>query len=347
MALAQQSSRQRILVVDDTPDNIEVLRGVLHKDYQITVAISGAKALELARSEHRPDMILLDVMMPEMDGYEVCRRLKRDPRTADIPVIFVTSKDEVDSEETGLEIGAVDYITKPIVPRIVQARVKTQLALYDQNRELDRLVKERTEKLHSATLQIIQDLGRAAEYKDNETGMHVMRMSNYARLLGQAAGLNDNAVELLFYAAPMHDIGKIGIPDSILLKPGKLDAQEWQVMKTHCAIGAEIIGDAGGSELLQLAGSVALTHHEKWNGQGYPSGLAGEEIPLVARIVAIADVFDALTSKRPYKQAWSVEDAMNHLKNEAGEHFDPHLVALFLDLRPELLKIKTRYADDS
>lgn len=342
----QKSSRQSILVVDDIPDNIEVLRGILHDDHLILAAINGAKALEIARSTQKPDMILLDVMMPKMDGYEVCRRLKSDSRTAHIPVIFVTGMGEVESEILALELGAVDYITKPIVPPVVKARVKTHLALYDQNRELEHLVQERTEELQRTRLQIIQDLGRAAEYKDNETGMHVMRMSNYARLLAKAVGMNDQAVELVFSAAPMHDVGKIGIPDNILLKPGKLNEEEWKIMKTHPAIGVEIIGEAGDSDLLNLAATVALTHHEKWNGQGYPKGLSGEDIPLEGRIVAIADVFDALTSERPYKKAWSVEDAKDLLQREAGKHFDPLLVPLFLDILPEILKVKATYADE-
>ncbi len=227
----------------------------------------------------------------------------------------------------------------------MQARVRTHLALYDQSRELDRLVKERTEKLHWSRRQIIQDLGRAAEYKDNETGLHIMRMSNYTRLLAQALGLNENEVELLYNAAPMHDIGKIGIPDHILLKPGKLDAQEWEIMQTHAAIGAEIIGDVHDSSLLRMASTVALTHHEKWNGTGYPNNLAGEDIPIEGRIVAVADVFDALTSERPYKKAWSIEDTCEFLRQEAGKHFDPQLTPLFLDLIPEVLKIKEKYAE--
>jgi len=338
-------SKQRILVVDDVPDNIEILRGVLHDDYLILAAKSGAKALEISRSNQKPDMILLDVMMPGMDGYEVCRRLKSDPRTAHIPVMFVTGMGEVESETLALEIGAVDYITKPIAPTVVRARVKTHLALFDLNHELERQVQERTEKLRRTRLQIIQGLGRASEYKDNETGMHVMRMSNYARLLAKAAGMHDQAVELVFHAAPMHDIGKIGIPDSILLKPSQLNEQEWKVMQTHPAIGVGIIGDTHDSELLNLASVVAMTHHEKWNGKGYPKGLAGEDIPIEGRIVAVADVFDALTSERPYKKAWSVEDAMDLLRRETGEHFDPQLIPLFEEILPEILKIKAKYAD--
>jgi len=342
----QKLARQRVLVVDDMPDNIEVLRGVLHKEYLLLAAINGAKALQIARSVQKPDIILLDVMMPEMDGYEVCRRLKADSRTAHIPVIFITGMGEVESETLALSLGAVDYITKPIIPAVVKARVKTHLALYDQNRELERLVQARTEELQRTRLRIIQDLGRAAEYKDNETGMHVIRMSNYARLLAKAAGMDERAVELVFNATPMHDVGKIGIPDSIMLKPGKLTDEEWVIMKTHPAIGAGIIGDPNDSDLLKMAVTVAMTHHEKWNGQGYPKGLSGEDIPIEGRITAVADVFDALTSVRPYKKAWSVDDAIDLMKREAGEHFDPELIPLFINILPEILKVKSTYADE-
>ncbi len=345
-AQEQKLSRQRILVVDDMPDNIEVLRGVLHKEYLLLAAINGPKALQIAQSVEKPDIILLDVMMPDMDGYEVCRRLKSDSRTAHIPVIFVTGMGEVESETLALELGAVDYITKPIIPALVKARIKTHLALYDQSRELERLVQERTEELKGSRLQIIQDLGRAAEYKDNETGMHVLRMSNYARLIAEAAGMGTHAVDLVFNAAPMHDVGKIGIPDSVMLKPGPLNDEEWAIMKTHPVIGAEIIGDPQGSELLEVAVSVAKTHHEKWNGQGYPNGLSGEDIPIEGRVVAIADVFDALTSERPYKKAWSVEESIELMKREAGMHFDPQLIPLFVDILPEILKVKAAYADE-
>lgn len=346
-AQKKKLSRQRILVVDDMPDNIEVLRGVLHKEYLLQAAINGVKALQIARSAQKPDIILLDVMMPGMDGYEVCRRLKSDSRTAHIPVIFITGMGKVESETLALSLGAVDYITKPIIPAVVKARVKTQLALYDQSRELEYLVQERTEELQSSRLQIIQDLGRAAEYKDNETGMHVLRMSNYARLIAKAAGMDEHAVNLVFNAAPMHDVGKIGIPDSVMLKPGPLNDEEWVIMKTHPVIGAEIIGDSNGSELLEVAVAVAMTHHEKWNGQGYPNGLSGENIPIEGRVVAVADVFDALTSERPYKKAWSVEDAVALMKREAGEHFDPFLINVFINILPEILEVKSTYDDEA
>ena len=344
--MADDKAPQQILIVDDTPDNIDILGGILRSEYDIKVALNGDKALAIANNEPRPDMILLDVMMPGMDGYEVCRRLKADPSTSQIPVIFITAKSDARDEALGLSLGAVDYITKPISPPIVQARVKTHLALYDQNRELARQIKEHTEELSHTRLEIIRRLGRAAEYKDNETGLHVIRMSHYSRLIAQAYGGNPEWVELVFYAAPMHDIGKIGIPDQILLKKGKLNEEEWAIMKKHPEFGARIIGNDY-SSLLKMSRIIALTHHEKWDGSGYPDGMAGEEIPLEGRIVAVADVFDALTSERPYKHAWSVEKAMQYIDNESGRHFDPLLVQLFHEVLDDAIDIKEKYADES
>lgn len=338
-------TRQSVLVVDDATENIMVLDGILRADYKVRVATSGAKALKMAASSP-PDVILLDIMMPEMDGYEVCRRLKSNPLTRGIPIIFVTARGEEEDETYGFELGAVDYITKPVSPPVVRARVRTHLALYDQNRELEKKVKERTVELNDTRLEIIRRLGRAAEYKDNETGLHVIRMSHYSHLIGVAAGLSEEEAELLLNASPMHDIGKIGIPDRILQKPGKLDADEWAIMKRHPVMGAGIIGEHG-SPLLQLARTIALTHHEKWDGSGYPHGRSGEQIPLEGRIVAIADVFDALTSERPYKKAWSVEEAAAMIEKDAGVHFDPALVPVFLEILPRIVVCKETYAEDS
>ena len=333
-----------VMVVDDTPENIDVLVGILRDDYRLKVARSGAQALNVVRNRP-PDLILLDVMMPEMDGYEVCRRLKADATTRHIPVIFVTAKSDVVDEVQGLGLGAVDYISKPVSPPLVRARVATQLALYDTSRELERRVMERTAQLHETRLKIIQRLGRAAEYKDNETGMHVIRMSHYSRILGLAAGMSERDAEVLMNAAPMHDIGKIGIPDHILQKSSQLDADEWAVMKRHTTIGAEIIG-TDDSELLKMARTIALTHHERWDGSGYPHGMAGDEIPRVGRIVAIADVFAALTSRRPYKDAWSIEDAVAAMRADSGTHFDPHLLDLFLAELDRLLEIRAAFTDE-
>ena len=323
--------RPRLLLVDDEPTNLQVLRHLLQTDYRLLFATDGTRALEIARQQ-RPDLILLDVMMPQLDGHGVCRALKQDPCTATIPIIFITALTDHDDEARGLEMGAVDYITKPISGPVVRARVRTHLSLVHMD------------ELRETRLQIVQRLGRAAEYKDNETGMHVIRMSHFAQQLALAAGYSPAWAEDLLNAAPMHDVGKIGIPDAILRKPGKFDAQEWEVMRRHPDIGAEIIGEHPGG-LLQLAHSIALNHHEKWDGSGYPRGLAGEAIPIEARIVALADVFDALTARRPYKEPWSLEDTLAHIQVQAGQHFDPALVPLFVALVPQLLEIQQRWAD--
>ncbi|MEO5342889.1 MAG: two-component system response regulator [Gammaproteobacteria bacterium SHHR-1] len=338
------TKRQLILIVDDVPDNIDVLGGILRRNYNIKVALDGQRALRIAVSDPKPDLILLDIMMPGIDGYEVCKRLKADPVTSDIPIIFITARDDSADEEHGFELGAVDYITKPISPSVVSARVRTHLALYDQQRQLAEQVNARTQELNTTRLEIIRRLGRAAEYRDNETGYHVIRMSHFAKLIAQAYGSNPEWTEMLFNAAPMHDIGKIGVSDLILLKPGKLDADEWRQMQQHTLIGAEIIGD-NPNPLLQMARTIALTHHEKWDGSGYPQGLAGEDIPLEGRICAIADVFDALTSVRPYKKAWSVEDAAALIERDSGSHFDPRLTPLFKQVLPEILNFRKSYMD--
>ncbi|MRR50387.1 MAG: response regulator [Rhodocyclaceae bacterium] len=343
--MADLRSRQTILVADDQPENLELLASILKEDYQVKVASDGDKVLKIAYSDTPPDLILLDIMMPGLSGHEVCRRLKANPDRRRIPVIFVTAMTSVDDERLGLDMGAVDYITKPISPPIVKARVKTHLALYDQSRELERMVDQRTRELLTSRRQIIRRLGRAAEFKDNETGNHVIRMSYYSRLLAAAAGLGDAAQDIIFNTAPMHDIGKIGIPDSILLKPGKLDADDWVLMKQHPGMGADIVGQHD-DDLLRTAGIIALTHHEKWDGSGYPAGLAGEDIPLAGRIVAVADVFDALLSTRPYKPAFSLEESMEYMNTQAGRHFDPALIPALHAVLPQILKIRATYADE-
>ena len=337
--------RQTVLIVDDAPENIDVLKNVLAPFYKIKVANDGAGAVRIAYSDAPPDLILLDVMMPGMSGHEVCRRLKANPDRRNIPVIFVTSMDGMEDERLGLELGAVDYITKPFNPAIVEARVRTHLALYDQTRELEQMVAQRTSELTLSRTQIIRRLGRAAEFKDNETGNHVLRMSHYAYLIGTRVGLGEEALKILFDTAPMHDVGKLGIPDNILRKPGKLTPQEWEIMKRHPDIGAEIIGEHD-DDLLGTARIIALTHHEKWDGSGYPRGLSGEDIPLVGRIVALADVFDALLSQRPYKAAFSLEETMCYIHEQAGKHFDPALIPALVAALPEILVIKDTFADD-
>lgn len=328
---APQDHRPRLLLVDDEPTNLQVLRHILQADYRLLFATDGARAIEIAQQQ-RPDLVLLDVMMPRMDGYAVCRALKADPRTAPIPVLFITALNDHDDEAKGLNEGAVDYLSKPVSAPVVRARVRIHLSLV------------RLEELRETRLQIVQRLGRAAEYKDNETGMHVIRMSHYAHLLALAAGCSPAWAEDLLNAAPMHDVGKIGIPDAILRKPGPLDTAEWDVMRRHPAMGAEIIGQHRAG-LLQMACVIAEQHHEKWDGSGYPLGLAGQAIALEARLVALADVFDALTAERPYKKAWPVDKAVAHIQAQAGLHFDPTLVALLEPLLAQFVDIQTRWAD--
>lgn len=331
MSQAQTERKHSILVVDDEPTNLRVLKKMLEAQYQLTFARSGEEALRIVKRD-LPDLILLDVMMPNMSGIEVCQHLKSDDISKQVPIIFVTAlNDEVD-EAKGFDAGAVDYITKPVSPAIVKARVKTHLSLVQ------------ADDLRRTRLQVIQRLGRASEYKDNETGMHVMRMSHYSKVIALAYGMPESAADNLLHAAPMHDIGKIGIPDSIMLKPGKLTDEEFAIMKTHPEIGAEILGDAD-SDLISLAKVVSLTHHEKYDGSGYPKGLKGEEIPIEGRIVAIADVFDALTSVRPYKEAWSIEKAVAFIESQSGAHFDPDIVQVFKECLDSILEIKQHWRD--
>jgi putative two-component system response regulator len=332
-----------VLVVDDVPENITVLAGILRGQYRVVYATRGADALAIVRDQ-KIDLILLDVMMPEMDGYEVCRLLKVDVATRDIPVIFVTALTEAGDEARGLKVGAVDYLPKSSHASIVRLRVQMHIERYNQNLALERRVKERTQELEDSRREILRRLAMAAEYRDNETGLHVIRMSKSAHLLAVAAGLSTTHAELILNAAPLHDVGKIGVPDQILLKPGLLEEKEWEVMKTHASIGALIIGDHN-SELLRMAKAIALTHHEKWDGSGYPRGLSGEAIPLEGRIVALADVYDALTNERPYKHAWTVDDAVGYMKTQSGKSFDPRLLDLFIGLVPQIEQISKHFSD--
>jgi len=345
MSVSSGLRRPTILVADDSPQNIELLSKVLGQDYRIKVATSGEKALAIAYSDEPPDLILLDIMMPDLSGHEVCRRIKANPDRRRIPIIFVTAMSTVEDESLGLSLGAVDYITKPISPPLVQARVRTHLALYDQSRELERMVAQRTSELVATRQQIIRRLGRAAEFKDNETGNHVIRMSHICRLIAQQAGLGPEAVQLLFQTAAMHDVGKIGISDQILLKPGPLNAEERKAIRQHPQMGADIIGRHD-NELLSTARTIALTHHERWDGAGYPQGLKGEQIPLFGRIVAIADVFDALMNRRPYKEAMSASQALAVMAEERAAAFDPTLLDCFFQQQFEILRIMDLYADE-
>lgn len=327
-----QSMQQTILIVDDEPANLRVLKEILKDNYRLVFAKSGADALRVV-DQQRPNLILLDIMMPDMTGFEVCQQLKQNPEFAAIPVIFVTALSEEQDEAQGFAIGGVDYITKPVSPAVVEARVRTHLSLVQ------------ADELRATRLQVIQRLGRAAEFKDNETGMHVMRMSHFSKVLAIAYGFSEHQADMLLHAAPMHDIGKIGIPDSIMLKPGKLTDEEFAVMKTHPQIGADILGDED-SGLISLAKKVALTHHERWDGSGYPKGLKADEIPIEGRIVALADVFDALTSRRPYKEPWPIDETLDYLREQKGKHFEPKLVDLFEENIDEILAIRARFKDE-
>jgi putative two-component system response regulator len=326
------TQQAKILIVDDEPLNLKVLKQVLQDDYRLSFAKNGMDALELVKKE-RPGLILLDVMMPGMTGFEVCKQLKSDPDTHTIPVIFVTALADEADESEGFNAGGVDYINKPISPALVRARVKTHLSLVH------------IDELKNTHLELIQRLGRAAEFKDNETGMHVIRMSHVSGRIALEMGMDAGFAEQLVHAAPMHDIGKIGIPDHVLLKPGKLDDEELAIMRTHPQLGADIL-DKSNSQLIRLAHTVALYHHEKWDGSGYPFGLKGEEIPIEARIVAVAYVFDALLSKRPYKEAWPVEKAVEEIKSQINRHFDPQVVAAMLSCLPALIAINAKWREE-
>ena len=318
-----------ILVVDDEANNLAVLRKILEPDYKLIFARSGQEALA-AVEKHQPVLILLDIQMPDMNGYQVCETLKRNPATVDIPVIFVTALCDTGFEELGFEAGCVDYLSKPLVPSIVRARVKTHLSLVHT---------ARLERSHRSAIFM---LGEAGHHNDNDTGVHIWRMAAYSKLLAQARGYSLAEATLIELAAPMHDTGKIGIPDSVLRKPGPLNDEEWAVMRTHCKIGYDILSKCD-EPVFTLAAEIALYHHEKWDGSGYPMGIAGKNIPESARIVAITDVFDALTMVRPYKEAWPIDKAFAQIKDGAGQHFDPEIVDCFFDIRADLIAVKTEW----
>ena len=318
-----------LLIVDDEPANLAILRRILSPDYRLIFARGGREALALARAQH-PSLILLDIQMPDLDGYAVCRALKSDPATETIPVVFVTTLSDLENEETGFDAGCVDYLLKPVQPRIVRARVRSHLSLIHA---------KHLEKSHREAVFM---LGKAGHYNDNDTGVHIWRMAAYSRRIAEALGWPRERCELLELAAPMHDTGKIGIPDAILRKPGPLDAVEWSTMRTHCRIGHEILSTSD-APLFQFAATIALRHHEMWDGSGYPDGLAGESIPEAARIIAVADVFDALTITRPYKEAWPVGRAIETIREWSGRHFEPRLVDVFEAVLPDILEIKRHW----
>lgn len=318
-----------ILIVDDEPQNLAALQQILSGEYRLVFAGDGTEALSAAL-KHRPALILLDIEMPDLDGYAVCRALKADERTAAIPVIFITSLFDVGDEAAGFAAGAVDYIVKPISPPTVSARVRAHLSLV-QASLLERSYRD-----------AIYMLGEAGHINDADTGVHIWRMAAYAGALAGACGWPADACKLLELAAPMHDTGKIGIPDKILRKQGPLDAAEWEIMKTHAQIGHDLLSKSNAPAFV-MAAEIALRHHEKFDGSGYPGGLAGESIPESARIVALADVFDALSMKRPYKEAWPLDRVMETFEKGSGAHFDPRLVDAFVSILPQILNIKNEW----
>jgi len=342
----------KLLVVDDNAVNLTLFRHLLLKLEDAEVECVADPVVALARcAEHEPDLILLDYMMPVVDGLEFIRRLRLIPDRAEVPVVMVTADTESDVRLRALELGAQDFLTKPVNKVEITARVKNLLALRKSRQQLANRAEWLATEVAKATAEIaarekeaILRLSRAAEYRDPETGSHLLRMSNYTRLIAEQLGLPPAEQELLLEASPMHDIGKVGTPDHILLKPGRLTPDEFNVMKQHASIGYEILRDSL-SPLLQCAAVLALAHHEKFDGSGYPHGLAGAAIPLYGRIVAVADVFDALTSERPYKKAWTLEAAVDFLNSNSGSHFDPACVTAFLAVWPQVLEIHARYRD--
>lgn len=357
--------KPQVLVVDDTPDNLTLIADLLRDTCKVRVANSGERALRLVATGTPPDLILLDIMMPGMDGYEVLRRLKASPMTRHIPVLFLTAKNEVEDERIGLELGAVDYLTKPVSHAILQARVKIHLALKahtdflkDKSAFLEAEVVKRTREVLAVQDVTIHALASLAETRDNETGNHIRRTQHYVRALAEhltthprfAPLLTDSYILGLFKSAPLHDIGKVGIPDSILLKPGKLTEQEFEIMKTHTTLGRDALERAE-QELgmsvgfLNIAKEIAYGHQEKFDGSGYPQGLQGDAIPLAARLMAVADVYDALISRRVYKEPFSHEKAVGIMQEGRGKHFDPDIFDAFLTLQDEFQRIAARYAD--
>ncbi|MBK1693647.1 two-component system response regulator [Chromatium weissei] len=356
--------RPTILVVDDTPANLSLLNTFLGKDYRILLASHGMKALQLAK-ERQPDLILLDIMMPDMDGYEVCRRLKADEALQRIPVLFLTAKNEISDEEQGFALGAVDFIHKPISLPIVTARVRSHLQLkvwqdflLDQNAWLRREVEKRLSDINRFRDASILTMVSLAEFRDECTGNHIQRTQEYVRLLAQHCAAHPryqhqftaSYIELISKSAALHDVGKIAIPDHILLKSGKLTDEEFVIMRTHAVRGYEMLARAGEhlgehGEFLKLAKDIAHYHHEKWDGSGYPDGLQGHAIPIAARLMAVADVFDALLTRRPYKEPFPMHEVIAIMKQGSGNHFDPEVIDAFLVLLPQLEEIARRDAD--
>jgi len=363
----ESSGKCTVLVVDDTADNLSLMSNLLRTDYKVKLATSGERALQIVAGESKPDLILLDIMMPEMDGYEVLRRLQFNPDTEDIPVIFLTAMSASEDESVGLELGAVDYITKPINPAIVMARVRNHLQLKrardylaHHNHFLEQEIVNRTRALAELQDATIRAMASLAETRDNETGNHIRRTQHYVEALARKLQdhprfkdeLTDAAIETIFKSAPLHDIGKVGIPDRILLKPGKLTPEEFEIMKTHTTLGRDAIVAAETDAMLdnpffRYAKEITYSHQEKWDGSGYPEGLMGNTIPLSARLMAVADVYDALISERVYKSAFTHETAVEIIRDGRGSHFDPDMVDAFLVLSEEFRAIAQRFADSA
>ena len=360
------TKKSTILVVDDVADNLRLMRHLLENKYNVKVVNNGTDALNIVQLDTPIDLILLDIMMPELDGYEVCKRLKSNSKTRDIPIIFLTAKSEINDESLGFELGAVDYITKPIIPIIVLARIKTHLEakvgrdfLVNKTVYLESEVQKRTEEIMAIQDVTIHAMASLAETRDNDTGNHLRRTQHYLKLLAEKLRshprfshfLNDDkTIELLFKSAPLHDIGKVGIPDKILLKPGKLEPEEFEIMKTHTTLGLmtiELAEKELGREVpfFKYAKEIAYSHQEKWDGSGYPEGLEGDDIPISARLMAVADVYDALISRRVYKMGMSHEQATTIITEGKGTHFDPDIVDAFLALECGFKLIAERYTD--
>ena len=350
--------QRKILVVDDEGPNRRLMEALLVPlGYSVLLAENGAEALAKVDSD-APDLVLLDIMMPGMDGYEVAKRIKQDEEARTIPIVMVTALSDVEDRVQALEAGADDFLTKPVDRTELKARVRSLLKVKAYNdymrnhqKELEEAVAQKTKhlqeayrKIRDASLETIYRLSRAAEYKDEDTGRHLKRMSHFSAAVARQMGLSENVAQAILYAAPMHDVGKIGIPDRILLKPGGFDDEEWEIMKQHAAIGGKIL-EGSKTGFIKLGEVIALTHHEKWDGSGYPNGLKGTQIPKLGQIVAIADVFDALTSRRPYKKAFSVEKSIGIIEEGRGTHFNPSVVDAFLSILDEILKIRDRYQD--
>lgn len=351
MTPTQDTDTALILAVDDTPTNLVILERALRAPKYNTIRAAGGQEALAVLSQQKPDLVLLDIMMPDVDGFAVRRAMLKNPEWEAIPVIFLTALEDTKYLREAFALGAVDYITKPFHVAELEARVKTHLEIGRLRGKLEVQVAKRTaelvealEKLECSNREILNRLSLASEYRDNETSNHLKRMSRYSVCIGRAAGLSEIMLNNLSQASMMHDAGKIGIPDAILLKPGKLTDEEFQIMKNHPKIGYQLLSGID-SEMIQMAASIALTHHEKFDGSGYPQGLKGEDIPVAGRIVAIADVFDALTTNRPYKHAWPLSEAREFIHNGSGTHFDPHLVAHFESVIAEITAIYAEFSD--